>query len=87
MGTLTRRPYAWTLGLIWGLPLLLTVGGYAAMWLLYGPEDPYAEHSDRVDPGFLVALVGSMAAPFLFVTGLVVCGIIALVRLRRRGRP
>jgi hypothetical protein len=83
----SRGPYLWALGLIWGLPIVLTVGGYAAMWLFFGPEDPHAEDSDRVDPGFLVVLVGAMAAPYLFVIGLAVCGAIALVQLRRRSRP
>ena len=83
------RPYAVTLGLLWVLPAVLvallhvTLPDYNASGQCSGLGFGCA-----LTPADFVLFLGYVAAPILFVLGLVVCVVIAFVQSRRqRGEP
>jgi hypothetical protein len=86
-----RRPYLWTLGVLWLLPALLVGLG----WLVL-PEDPPPGQCEGIgfgctlSPADSVLLLGVLAAPALVtagVAGVAVIAVVQAVRARRRARP
>ena len=83
------RPYAVTLGLLWVLPVVLvavlhvTLPDYNASGQCSG-----LGFGCTLTPADFVLFVGYVAAPVLFVLGVVACLVIAFVQSRRRrGAP
>ena len=81
------RPYAVTLGLLWVLPAVLvavlhvTLPDYNASGQCSG-----LGFGCTLPPADLVLFVGYVAAPVLFVLGLVACLVIAIAQSRRERR-
>lgn len=79
------RPYAWTLGLLWGLPAAAGL----VLWLSL-PHQPAPGSCDNhavfcsMSPAEGVVLYGVIAAPFLFLAGLIAVIAIIFIQLRRR---
>lgn len=82
------RPHLVALGLLWGLPLLLVVGGYLVL-----PKDkPNAQCGGlgfgcSLSDADAVLLIGMLASPYLVAAGIVAVLLIAIVQLvRHRAR-
>lgn len=78
------RPHLVALGLLWGLPLLLVVGGYLVL-----PKDNPGAQCEGLGFGCTlsqadtVLLLGMLAAPYLVGAGIVAVLLIAVVQLAR----
>lgn len=82
----TTRAYAWLLGLLWGLPLLVTAVGYAVLPKGVGPEQCEGiGFGCTLSPADTLLLLAGMASVVLVPAGLV--GVIVIVVVQaRRGR-
>lgn len=79
------RPYAWTLGLLWGVPGAVVLVGY----LVLSKDVPPGQCEGigfgcTLSPADTLVLLGMMAAPFLAAAGAVAVVLIALIRGRSR---
>jgi hypothetical protein len=80
------RPYAWLLGLLWALPLLVTVVGYAIL-----PKHVTAERCEGIGrfgcdlpPADTLLLSALVASNVLIPAGLLGIAVLAVVQARRR---
>jgi len=84
MTSRSLRPYAVTLGLLWGLPALLVLVLHLTL-----PSSNASGQCDGIGfgctlpPADAVVLLGLLAAPILLLVGLVACVVIAVVQARR----
>lgn len=79
------KPYAWALGLLWGVPAIAAL----ILWLTLPHQPPPGSCDNHAVFCSLsladgVVLYGTIAAPFLFVAGLVAVLLISLIQLRRK---
>jgi hypothetical protein len=81
------RPYAWALGILWLLPLVLVLMGYLVL-----PGDVPPGECEGIgfgcstSPEDTLALMVALASPGLLVLGLVAVGLIAWMQRRSRGK-
>ncbi len=65
------RPYAWLLGVVWGLPLLVTVVGYAILPKDVGPEQCEGiGFGCTLSPADTLVLLAAMSSVVLVPVGL-----------------
>ena len=83
----TLRPYAWLLGVVWGVPLLVTAVGYALL-----PKDVGPEQCEGIGFGCTLApadtllLLAGMSSIVLVPVGLLGVVVIAVVQTQRDRR-
>ncbi len=83
------RTYLWALGLLWLLPILVFLVGYAVL-----DKDVHGASCEGIgfgcslsDADSLALLMGLFVAPVAAPAGLIAVAAIAFVRHRRRPRP
>ena len=83
----TLRPYAWLLGVVWGLPLLVTAVGYALLPKDVGPEQCEGiGFGCTLSPADTLLLLAGMSSIVLVPVGLLGVVVIAVVQTQRDRR-
>jgi hypothetical protein len=81
------RPYAWLLGVLWGLPLLVTAVGYAVLPKDVGPEECEGiGFGCALSPADTLLLLAGMASVALVPAGILGVVVIAVLQARRARR-
>ena len=82
------RPYAWLLGILWGLPLLVTAVGYAVLPKEVGPEQCEGiGFGCALSPADTLLLLAGMASIALVPAGILGVVVISVLQARRDRRP
>ena len=83
----TLGPYAWLLGVVWGLPLLVTAVGYALLPKDVGPEQCEGiGFGCALSPADTLLLLAGMSSIVLVPVGLLGVVVIAVVQTQRDRR-
>ena len=81
------RPYAWLLGVVWGLPLLVSGVGYAILPKDVGPEQCEGiGFGCTLSPADTLLLLAGMSSVVLVPVGLLGVVVIAVVQTQRDRR-